>query len=120
MADPLLELDAVVPDATGDFAPFSLSVQPRVTPDTARGVVAYALALLLDEDLPHGRDLCRCKLPRCGRFFMAVKSSKGRTRRNYCTDEHMLEAQKATASKRASESRARRLARERRSARRGK
>ena len=55
-------------------------------------------------------DLCRCQLEECQRFFLAVDSGKsgGRTRRTYCSDEHMLEKHRKTSAARVARSRARR------------
>jgi len=92
-------------------------VWPVIYPRTRQQTLAYALALLLSDDRPYGHDLRRCQLPDCGRFFLVHRPPRGRPRESYCSNEHMEVAQLATASKRASESRARRIAREQRTRR---
>ena len=68
-------------------------------------VVLYASLLLLDLSRPYGRDLCRCQLPCCRKFFLAVRPSSGRARRSYCSEEHMLQAHSAGSSRRVAASR---------------
>lgn len=55
--------------------------------------IGYGMCLLLAQDRPHGAELCRCRLESCGRFFFEKKRpGAGRPRREYCSDEHLVEA----------------------------
>ena len=70
---------------------------------------ALVSVLLLDAERPFGRDLCRCRLEGCGRFFiLQKKSTPGVPRRLYCSEEHMTEAHQRGANARTAKSRARR------------
>jgi hypothetical protein len=77
---------------------------------------AFVSTLLLDEERPFGRDLCRCKFKGCGAdghgalFFLEKKPATGRPQRRYCTPEHMLMAHARESTKRARKSRAKRKA----------
>lgn len=52
-------------------------------------MLSHGLLLLLDEQAPYGRTLCRCKLPTCHRFYLAKRNPKGGpANRTYCTPEH--------------------------------
>ena len=56
-------------------------------------VLAAALALgtllLIDQGRPYQKALCRCKLPRCERFYLARRNPKGGpANRTYCTSDH--------------------------------
>ncbi len=73
--------------------------------------VAYALLLFLDAEKPYGRDLCRCKLKECGKFFFAKlpKKGTGRMQREYCPDSnHRILAHRAAAPERVRKSRQKR------------
>lgn len=83
-----------------------LSVRPVLLPRTRKGALAYALALLLDDDLPYRRELRRCQLDGCGKFFLVYRPPLGRPRDRYCTPEHMQEKQDRGLSKRVMKSRA--------------
>lgn len=51
--------------------------------------LSHGLLLLLDEQKPYGAALCRCKLPSCGRYYLARKKPRGGpANRTYCTPEH--------------------------------
>jgi hypothetical protein len=52
------------------------------------------------------KDLCQCHKPACGIFFLADPAPVGRTRREYCTDEHRDEFFKQTGADRVAASRA--------------
>jgi hypothetical protein len=52
-------------------------------------LLSHALLLLLSEQMPYGKALCRCKLPSCGRFYLASKNPKGGpANRTYCSPAH--------------------------------
>lgn len=56
---------------------------------TAADTLDFAAMLLLNTDEPYGANLCRCRLPSCGKFYLAAQNSKGGPpNRNYCTPEH--------------------------------
>ncbi len=99
-------IDAVVHgrDIHGSH-PLHVNVSPVLVPQTRAQVLAYALALLIDVDRPYGRDLRRCQLEGCGAFFL-LERTRGRARERYCSEQHMTEAQKPTASHRVMASRA--------------
>jgi hypothetical protein len=69
----------------------------RHFPADLEAAIGYALLLLLDPTRAYGRDLCRCKLAECGRFFLTLKRPTGRPRRDYCCAEH-LEAAREKSS----------------------
>jgi hypothetical protein len=76
----------------------------RIFCGDARAAVAYAVVLLLDEDLGLGKRLAECD--RCKKFFLVIVRAKGgRTRRKYCSDECMTKADQAGAAERVAASR---------------
>jgi hypothetical protein len=82
-----------------------LEVRYRIRSLTLSAALRYAIVLLLDERLGLGRRLGHCQLNSCGRFFLADVGAKGRIRRRYCTDEHMLQADRARGGERVAASR---------------
>ncbi|HUN74386.1 MAG TPA: hypothetical protein VMU40_07720 [Steroidobacteraceae bacterium] len=51
--------------------------------------LSYALLLLAEEQAPYQRALCRCKLPRCRKFYLAKRNPKGGpANRTYCDSAH--------------------------------
>lgn len=52
-------------------------------------------------------ELCRCRLEECGRFFFAIESG-GRTRRTFCSEDHMQEHHRKSSAERVARSRANR------------
>jgi hypothetical protein len=71
---------------------------------------AYAVLLLLDEELELGKDLKRCKFQGCGLFFFSSVRSEGtgRPRERYCSKKHFLAARRGTSAERMRRSRERR------------
>jgi hypothetical protein len=68
---------------------------------TLKGAMQYALSIVLDNALPYGRTLCRCRLKSCSKFYFAKKNPKGGgLNLHYCTPAHRQEANDAK-SKRA-------------------
>ena len=72
---------------------------------TVDAAMSYAVLLMLDQRQPFGKALCRCRLSRCGQFYLAARSPNGGpANRTYCTPEHRAEshdsAQSRTARKR--------------------
>ena len=64
-------------------------------------------------DTQLAKDIKRCRLPGCGRFFFASDlvsepSAKGRRRHRYCSDEHMQQGQ-TPGAKRTAKYRAKKL-----------
>jgi hypothetical protein len=53
----------------------------------------------------NAKDLCQCRLPSCEDFFLAVPTD-GRTRRGFCTKEHMTEENSRTSRERMAAKRA--------------
>jgi hypothetical protein len=88
----------------------TLRLRFAVLTDELPGVLRYALSLLLDEEF--GAQLCRCKLPECGRFFLAAAAQVGgvRPRRAYCSDEHMTVAHNRGAARRVGRARKKKAA----------
>jgi hypothetical protein len=86
-----------------EFSATGLSARPVISP--GRDAAIYLVALLLDSSRPYGRDLCRCKLEGCGNYFLVHRPPTGRPRRDYCSLEHMEEAQRRTLSARVTKSR---------------
>ncbi len=75
-------------------------VRYRYYPADLEAAFGYALLLLLDRTRPYGNALCRCKFFQCRRFFLEVKKSTGRPRRDYCIREHFDAARAASAAER--------------------
>ena len=64
--------------------------------------LAHAATLLMDPDRDYRNSLCRCKLPRCQRLYLAQKKAGGgRANRSYCDprhcDEHHDSAERTAA-----------------------
>jgi hypothetical protein len=58
-------------------------------------VLAYLVLLLVDESQDFGRELYRCQLASCGRFFIAERVGKGRPRSKYHSNDCMTAAHDA-------------------------
>ena len=82
-----------------------IDMYPVLVPKTHAQLLGYAIAMLINDALPYGRDLRRCKLDGCGAFFL-VKPTAGRRRERYCSENHMRAAHKPDASDRVMASRA--------------
>jgi len=65
----------------------------------------YISILLLDEKRGFGKDLRKCSLDGCEKFFLVYRPPTGRPQTRYCTREHMNEAHTRTATNRARKSR---------------
>jgi hypothetical protein len=68
--------------------------------------LAVGILLVMDPARPFAKALCRCKLPSCGRFYLASKNPKGGpANRTYCKpehrDEHHNSAERKAAEKAA-------------------
>lgn len=93
----------------------------RYIPADLEAALAYVLMLLLDSTRPYGRDLCRCKLPDCRRFFLAIKPVIGRPRRDYCCEGHLQKSRALTGVERVQRYRERkRIAKEKATRRRSR
>ena len=55
-------------------------------------VLDYAVLLLADPTRAFRKDLCRCKLENCGKFFLVNRNTGGRPRKDYCKSTHMEQA----------------------------
>jgi hypothetical protein len=54
--------------------------------------LAFATLLVMDQSKPYSKDLSRCKLRTCQRFYLAQKNPKGGGKnRTYCSPEHRQE-----------------------------
>jgi hypothetical protein len=82
-----------------------LGIKYRYRVNSLAPVLDYAVLLLLDRKRNFGKELCRCKLGGCGKFFLASRSTGGRPRTEYCEKAHMEQAHKAAAAQRAENSR---------------
>ena len=71
-----------------------VEIHYRHFPADLNAAFGYVLLLLLDAQRGYGRDLCRCKIKECQKFFLAIKPPLGRPRRDYCSQAH-LEASRA-------------------------
>jgi hypothetical protein len=82
----------------------------RILLRTSTALMQFVVLLLVDES--RGFNLCQCKLASCSRFFLKTRPAKGlgAPRQAYCTKDHMDEAHRADAIKRAERSRARKAA----------
>lgn len=70
----------------------------RVLPLDPQAVVAFVLLMLRDQRTAIGADLKQCRLPVCGKFFLASDqvagpSARGRRRSRFCCDDHMEQGQ---------------------------
>lgn len=61
----------------------------RYYPVNLEAALGYGLVLLLDKERPYGKGLCRCRLGTCDQFFLAIRPTIGRPRRDYCCKEHL-------------------------------
>lgn len=69
--------------------------------------VQWAAIWLRERQREQEIELCRCRLEECGRFFFAIDSG-GRTRRTFCSEDHMQEQHRKTSAERVARSRANR------------
>lgn len=69
----------------------------EIVPTSWRALLAYLVALLFDIDEDLGKDLCRCQLDTCAKFFLAKKPEIGRVRRRYHDKECMATVHAARA-----------------------
>jgi|SRR5579859_845728 len=98
----------------------------RYMPEHISAALAYVCRLILMDER-YGKDIFRCQLPGCGRFFfssMRRLTKVGAPPRKYCSDRHMKLAHDANASLRVAKSRRNAAARDsaehaRRASRRG-
>ncbi len=78
---------------------------------TVDAALGYAVLLLFDQGQPFGTALCRCRLVRCGRFYLAARSPQGGpANRTYCTPEHRAESHDSAESRTARKRRRKRSA----------
>ena len=69
-----------------------LQRQLRVDFRSIRALLDHALLLILDRTNPVGRLVCRCKLPRCGVFYIAGRNKRGGgLNLTFCRPEHREE-----------------------------
>ena len=69
---------------------------------TVDSALSYAVLLMLDQRKPFGPALCRCRLIRCGQFYLAARSPKGGpANRTYCSPEHRAESHDSAQSRTA-------------------
>lgn len=66
-----------------------VEVSYRYFPANLEAAIGYGLILFLDARRPYGKDLCRCKLEECQKFFLTIRRPSGRPRRDYCCKEHL-------------------------------
>lgn len=79
----------------------SFARSARILPVDLQTAFGLAMGLLVSTDLPHGRELCRCQLPSCQRFFFVHQDqSGGQPRRKYCIPEHMRELHRLQTAER--------------------
>jgi hypothetical protein len=70
-----------------------LSLGYRQSFGTVRSALHYAIALILDPKFPYRKAISRCRLQRCGVFYLAKKNPKGGpANRLYCRPAHRDEA----------------------------
>lgn len=86
------------------------SVAYRTVATSRQAAFEYALVLVLGQ---LAGDLCRCRLPSCGKFFLVEPVKIGRPRREYCSDEHREEFFRQQSPERVKRSRERAKARAR-------
>jgi hypothetical protein len=87
-----------------------VEVRYRHIPADLDAALGYVLMLLLDSKRPYGRDLCRCKISECQKFFLAIKQKTGRPRRDYCTQAHLDASRARTGVRRVQDYRRRQKA----------
>ena len=84
----------------------SATLKGHIFIDNVIAFEMFIIILILDEARGIGRDLRKCNLPGCERFFLVYKPPTGRPQSRYCTKKHMHEAHARTATSRARKSRA--------------
>jgi hypothetical protein len=87
-----------------------VEVHYRHSPADLDAALGYVLMMLLDSKRPYGRDLCRCKIPECQNFFLAIKPKTGRPRRDYCCQAHLDASRTRTGVRRVQDYRRRQKA----------
>jgi hypothetical protein len=90
------------PTAGAPIEPIEMTYLPRCADEHAG--LEYAELILITK---FAKDLCRCRLPSCGIFFLAERAPRGRIRREYCTPAHRKERFAAEGADRVRASRAR-------------
>lgn len=63
----------------------------RYIPRNLESALAFIVVLFLDEERPYGRDLSRCRLDSCRRFYLIDRSVSNRPNTTYCCPEHGVE-----------------------------
>jgi hypothetical protein len=76
-------------------------------------VLDYAVLLMADSVRSFRKDLCRCKLPSCRRFFLVDRNTGGRPRKDYCKKTHMEKSHAAGTLERVRTARAKKAKRKR-------
>jgi hypothetical protein len=69
--------------------------------------VQWSVLLLREQQRAKQVELCRCRLDECGKFFFAIDSG-GRTRRTFCSEDHMQDHHRKSSAERVARSRANR------------
>ena len=91
-----------------DFDNDGLRIRYRYRVNSIAAALDYAVLLIFDRKRPFLKDVCRCKLDGCGRFFLLDRATGGRPRKDYCCKGHMDQAHDAAGAKRADLSRRKR------------
>lgn len=78
----------------------TVEVSYRYYPADFEAALGFVLMLLVDKHRPYIGNVCRCKYADCQRFFLAIKSTTGRPRRDYCSASHFALARTASGAAR--------------------
>jgi hypothetical protein len=91
----------------------ALETSYRYLPESIEAAISYGVLLMVDTERPYRRDLKRCCLPACSRYFFSSDSpaATGRDRVLYCSRDHMIERHKSTSAERTRRWRERRTER---------
>ena len=78
----------------------------RGAPSVNHWWIHLAAVLLVDE---HGlvRRIGHCRLASCDQFFLIISAGRGKPRKDYCCNEHMMAAHKANSTERSRRARER-------------
>lgn len=68
-----------------------ISMEIRYLPRDLESALAFIVVLFLDDARPYGRDLSRCRLDSCRRFYLIDRSASNRPNTTYCCPEHGAE-----------------------------
>jgi hypothetical protein len=90
-----------------------VAMELRCYPESLEAALAYIVALFLDNSRPYGRDLHRCKLDSCRRFYLVDRTAAKRPNTSYCCPEHGAEQNRLDSAERQRRSRAARKGRAR-------